>query len=93
MVHFFVVVFEVFCGKRGVGNLIFGQRNMTKPFCTDFSVSVFKCLILRQKNLSKQWLLRFLDLNIKMLYRVYCEAFQELQHKIDPGRTFVLRYI
>ena len=34
-------------------------------------------LILRQRNLSKQCLLRFLCLNIKIFYHVCCEAFQE----------------
>ena len=45
---------------------------------------------MRQRNLSKQCLLRLVCLNIKIFYRVCCEAFQELEHKIDSCRTFVL---
>ena len=30
---------------------------------------------------------------IKMFYRTCCEAFQGLQHKVGPCRSFVLKYI
>ena len=45
-------------------------------------------LILRQRNLSKQCLLRFLCPNIKIFYCMCCEAYQGLQHKFGPCRTF-----
>ena len=48
--------------------------------------------LVRQRNLSKHCLLRFLGLNIKIFYRVFCEDFQELQQKIGPSRAFVLKY-
>ena len=37
-------------------------------------------------------LLRFLCLHSKIIYRVCCEAFQELQYKIGPRRTRVYKY-
>ena len=43
--------------------------------------AVEKILILRLRNLSKQCLLRFLCLNIKIFYLVCFEAFQGLQDK------------
>ena len=68
-------------------SLLYFRKNfcMVRVFRCDLGRVLFgtcdgEILILRQRNLSKQCLLRFLCLNIKIFYRVPCKAFQGLQH-------------
>ena len=68
-----------------------GKSSAWSSFCCVFEIVCDTygrvILILSQSNLSKQYLLRFLCLKIKIFYRVCCETFEELQHEIGSCRT------